>query len=139
MLSFDQVDESFKAMQRLADANWRIWSQFTVQQTKLMGFCADCGERELALWHHLDKPADWFAAQTDIARELAEHFGDYSRAVFTDTAQAASEITACIEALARPWQPTPTDEASREAAVHSASEETESESSKSARVRRRAA
>lgn len=117
----------FSTIKRLIETNLRVWDQLAGQQTKLVGFWVDCGQRQLSLWSRAEKPADFFAAESEITREMSQRFIEYSSAMFTGTAKAGAEMIGSIEGLAASWNLTPTEGSSRqteqEAAPPSASEE----------------
>ncbi len=87
----DLYATSIDVMKRLTESNWHAWEE---QQIKLLSVCADCGQRQFALWNGngVQKPADFFAAQADIARQLSAHFIEYSKVMFTGTLDAAKDI-----------------------------------------------
>ena len=81
-------------MKRLTECNRHVWDRFTEQQIKLLGVCADCGQRQFALWNGngVQKPADFFALQTDIARQLSAQLVESSQVMFTGTLDAAKDM-----------------------------------------------
>ncbi|MGH8579382.1 MAG: phasin family protein [Gammaproteobacteria bacterium] len=139
----DVYTTGFNTITGLVEANLRVWNQLAGQQTKLVGFWVDCGQRQLTLWNRAEKPADFFAAERDIAREVSERCIEYSSAMFTGTAKAAAEMIRSIEGLAASWELTPMEGSSRqaeqeEAAPPSAREESaESDESKATEAARR--
>lgn len=97
----DLYAASVDAMKRLAESNWRSWARFTEKHITLLKVCADCGQRQFALWNGngVQKPADFFAAQADSVRQLSAHLAEYSKVVATGTRDAANEVVRCIEGL----------------------------------------
>jgi hypothetical protein len=102
----DLYSANVSAMKRVAESNWRVWGRFREQQIKLLDVCADCGQRQLALWNGngngAQKPAEFFAAQADIGRQVSEQLVEYSQVMLTSTRDAANEIMSCIEGLSEP-------------------------------------
>ncbi|MGH8601895.1 MAG: hypothetical protein ACREXR_03670 [Gammaproteobacteria bacterium] len=89
----DLYASSVDVMKRLAECNWHAWDRFTEQRNKLLGVCVDCGQRQFALWNGngVQKPADFFAVQADIARQLSAQLVESSQVMFTGTLDAAKE------------------------------------------------
>ncbi|MGH8469039.1 MAG: phasin family protein [Gammaproteobacteria bacterium] len=89
----------FDVMKRIAESNWQAWDRLTKQQIKLLGVYADCGQRQYALrnGNGVQRPADFLAAQADIARQLAGQLVQYSQVMFTGTLETAKELMSCIE------------------------------------------
>lgn len=102
----DFYSANVSAMKRLAESNWRVWDRFREQQIKLLDVCADCGQRQLALWNGngngAQKPAEFFAAEADIGKQLSEQWVESSQIMLTSTRDAANEIMSCIEGLSEP-------------------------------------
>lgn len=94
----DPYATSVDVMKRLTESNWHVWDRFTEQQNKLLGVCADCGQRQFALWNEngVQKPADFFAAQADIARQLSAHLIEYSKVMVTGTVDAAKDLWSVV-------------------------------------------
>jgi hypothetical protein len=138
----DVYTTGFNTIKRLVEANFRVWDQLAGQQTKLVEFWVGCGQRQLTSWRRADKPADFFAAESDITREMSQRCIEYSSAMLTGTAKAAAETIGSIEDLVASWNLTPTEgrsrQAEQEAAPPSASEESaESEESKATEAARK--
>lgn len=141
----DVYTTGFNTIKRLVEANFRVCDQLAGQQTKLVEFWVGCGQRQLTSWRRAEKPADFFAAESDITREMSQRCIEYSSAMFTGPAKAAAEMIGCIEDLAASWNLTPTEgrsrQAEQEAAPPSASEESaeseESEESKATEAARK--
>jgi len=109
----DLYATSVDVMKRLTESNWHAWDRFTEQHNKLLGVYADCGQRQFALWNGngVQKPADFFAAQADIARQLSAHFVEYSKVMFAGTLDAAKEMVSCIEGPSEPLDRMTNDDA----------------------------
>lgn len=99
---------NLNAFTRLTDCSWRAWGLVVEQQTKLLGLCAECTQRELQLLsgNGGQKPAELLAAQGDIARRFSDQLAELSRVIFKGTQEAAggwmSSIQGVSEALASP-------------------------------------